>query len=155
MNHGATRPEPKPSNRYGMISQLPLSRNNGIWYRGPGPRNPRTVSVAITDANTSGPKISIAMEPSTISATKTAPEIGALYAEAMPAAAPQPTSNRNRGAVHRCKRPASDATIAESWTSGPSRPMDPPEAIVKSAERDFTILWRADILPSPSTTASM
>src|SRR5690349_5706950 len=43
------------------------------------------------------------MEPSTISATNTAPEIGALYAEAIPAAAPQPTSNRSRGVVHRCK----------------------------------------------------
>src|ERR1051325_5676714 len=118
MNHGAKRPETNPSNRYGIISQFPFGRNNGIWYSGPGPRNQRTVSVAITDANTSGPKISIAMEPRTISVTNTAPEIGALYAEAIPAAAPQPTSNRRRGGVHRCKRPAIDATIAASCTSG-------------------------------------
>ena len=64
----------------------------------------------MTDAKTSGPKISIATEPSTISATKSAPAMGALYADAMPAAAPQPTSRRSRGVDHFCKRPASDAT---------------------------------------------
>ena len=109
----------------------------------------------MTDAKTSGPKISIATEPSTISATKRAPAMGALYADAMPAAAPQPTSKRNRGVDHFCNRPASDAARDESCTSGPSRPIEPPEAIVKSADRHFVRLRRAEIFPSPSTTASM
>src|SRR4029078_1051599 len=91
MNHGARRPAPRPSKRYGPISQLPLSWNGGILYSGSGPRNPRTVNVAMTDEKTRGPKISMAREPNTISATKTAPAIGALEADAIPAADPQTT----------------------------------------------------------------
>ena len=73
----------------------------------------------------------------------------------MPAAAPQPTSNRNRGTVQPCRRPMIDATNEESWTSGPSRPIDPPEAMVNRAESDLTKLRRVEMRPSPSTTASM
>jgi hypothetical protein len=38
----------------------------------------RVTSVATTDATTIGPKVSIASEPSTISATNSAPAMGAL-----------------------------------------------------------------------------
>ena len=44
--------------------------------------------MAMTDENTSGPKDSIASVPSTISATKSAPPMGALYALAMPPGRP-------------------------------------------------------------------
>ena len=46
------------------------------------------------------------------------------------------------------------ATLVEAYERK-QFPIDPPEAIVKSAERDFTRLCRAEILPSPRTTASM
>ena len=55
------------------------------------------VMFATTDDTTIGPKLSMAMEPSTSSVTKNAPAIGALYAEVIPAAAPQATSKRRRG----------------------------------------------------------
>ena len=76
-------------------------------------------------------------------------------ADAIPAAAPQPTSKRSRGVDHCCKRPNEEAITDESCTSGPSRPIDPPEAMLNSAESDFARVRRVEILPSPSTTASM
>ena len=52
-------------------------------------------------------------------------------------------------------RPASEASTAASWTSGPSRPMEPPEEMENAAEAHFTKLDRAEMLPLPSTMASM
>lgn len=53
------------------------------------------------------------------------------------------------------QRPMREAIIEESWTSGPSRPMEAPEAMENIAERDFTRLERKEMTPSPSTMASM
>ena len=77
-----------------------------------------------------------------ISATKNEPAIGALYAEAMPAAAPQATSRRSFGGVNFRHRPSRDATSAASCTIGPSRPIEPPDPIEKSAAADLIRLAR-------------
>ena len=69
--------------------------------------------------------------------------------------APHATSNRSRTVGILRILPTIDAIIAESCTSGPSRPMDAPEAMEKSALADFTRLMREEITPSPSTIASM
>ncbi len=109
----------------------------------------------MTVENTSGPSVSIEMDFSTISETNRAPAIGALYADAIPAAAPHATISRRRGEGHFRKRPTSDAIRAESCTIGPSRPIEPPEAIEKAAEKHRTRLERIERRPFPSTTASM
>lgn len=114
-----------------------------------------TVRAAVTDAATSGPRLSIAIVPRMISATKKEPASGAKYAEAMPAAAPQATSRRSCGGEKRRQRPRNDANIAESCTIGPSRPIDPPEPIEKSAAVLFTKLARIGTWPVPITIASM
>src|SRR5215475_4664521 len=87
---------------------------------------------ATTDEMTTGPKLSIAIEPSTISVTKNAPAIGALYADVIPAAAPHATSSLRRGGSKCTTRPISDAHSAASCTIGPSRPIEPPLEIVNS-----------------------
>ena len=81
--------------------------------------------------------------------------MGALYAEAMPPAAPQATSSRSRAVGSLIQRPTSDAMTAASCTRGPSRPMEPPDEIVNAAEAHFTKLDRAESIPWPSTMASM
>jgi hypothetical protein len=90
-----------------------------------------------------------------ISATKNDPATGALYADAMPAAAPQATSNRSCGGEKFRQRPINDASIAASCTIGPSRPIDPPEPIENNAAALFTKLDRTGILPEPIEIASM
>jgi hypothetical protein len=52
-------------------------------------------------------------------------------------------------------RPSHEASIEESCTIAPSRPIDPPEATVSSDEAHFTRLGRMRIVPSPSAMASM
>jgi hypothetical protein len=52
--------------------------NCGMSKTGPEPRICWVVIVATTEAHTSGPRLSIWIEPSTISATKSAPAMGAL-----------------------------------------------------------------------------
>ena len=95
------------------------------------------VSVATTDEQTSGPNTSMDVVAMTTSATKRAPATGALYAEAMPAAAPHATNSLNRGLATCRMRPIAEANIAASCTSGPSRPIEPPEEIENKAERDL------------------
>src|SRR5258706_2613737 len=69
--------------------KMPRQRNHGNWvrlvksnggtvYHGLIPQKLRDTIVATTDANTSGANKFIEKLPSTISAAKTAPEIGAL-----------------------------------------------------------------------------
>src|SRR5437763_17157047 len=110
----------------------------GITKIGFPPRRLRAVSGETTDAKIKGPKLSIAIEPRTISATNNAPAIGALYAAAMPAAPPQATMSRRRGVVNFALRPTSEASHAPSCDIEPSRPMEPPDAIERSDEMLFT-----------------
>ena len=65
----------------------------------------------------------------------------------MPAAAPQATSKRNC-CVENCRqRPTSDASNAASCTIGPSRPIEPPVAMVNNAE-----VLRQSVLAGVTTT---
>src|SRR6266481_1323359 len=68
----------------------------GTVYQGRMPKKLRETIVATTEAKTNGAKRLIEKLPSTISAAKTAPEMGALYAAEIPEAAPHPTRSRNR-----------------------------------------------------------
>src|ERR1700746_175109 len=103
------------------------------------------VALEVTEATMSGPKLSMAIDPRTISETNSAPEMGALYAAAIPAAPPQATISRNRGIGARASNPSFEPSIADSCTMGPSRPMDPPEAIDRSDERLFARVDRRAI----------
>src|SRR5437773_12199211 len=102
-----------PRNRnHGNCVRLKNS-NAGTRYAGSIPKKLRETMVATTEAKTSGANKLIEKLPSTISAAKTAPEIGALYAAAMPEAAPQPTSKRRRYGGHFANCPSFEAKVAE------------------------------------------
>src|ERR1043166_7124695 len=77
-----------------------VNSNGGTVYHGAMPKKVRETVAATTDAQTTGANKFIEKLPNTMSDAKTAPEIGALYAAAMPDAAPQPTSRRNRYGGH-------------------------------------------------------
>ena len=61
-----------------MSSQFSPKCTGGTSNTGPYPSNRWIVASALTDETSSGPKLSIANEPMTISATNSAPAIGAL-----------------------------------------------------------------------------
>ena len=52
----------------------------------------------------------------------------------MPAAAPHATSKRSRGTGALVHWPIFEAAVAASCTSGPSRPIEPPEPMVKNED---------------------
>ena len=60
----------------------------------------------------------------------------------MPEAAPQATSSRSCGAENRRQRPSHEAAMAESCTSGPSRPIELPEAMENIAAVLLTMVAR-------------
>src|SRR6185437_549921 len=131
-----------------------VNSNGGTVYQGLIPKNVRDTVAATTEAHTTGANKFIEKLPSTIKDAKTAPEMGALYAAAIPAAAPQPTSMRNRYGGHLASCPHFDASVAESCTMPPSRPIDPPLPIVTSDERNLMNPVRNGNRPSPATTTS-
>src|ERR1700754_4621598 len=110
---------------------------------------------ATTDEITNGPKLSIAIEPSTISVTKKAPAIGALYADVIPAAAPHATSSLRRGGSKCTTRPTGEAHSAAIRTIGHSRPIEPPLEIENSEDTVRHRLACTGTTPSPITTASI
>ena len=89
----ASTPHSAPSTTNSSTSGPVTAGNTGISRRPVA--NSRITMFATTDETIIGPRLSMAMPPSTIS-TKKAPAIGALYADVMPAAA-QATSRRRRG----------------------------------------------------------
>ena len=72
----------------------------------------------------------------------------------MPEAAPHPTSRRSRYGGHLASCPHLDASVAESCTMPPSRPMEPPVPMVTRDEMNFTRPDRSGNRPSPATTTS-
>src|SRR3989442_7218544 len=82
----------------------------GMVYQGRMPKKLRETIAATTEAKTSGANKFIEKLPRTISAAKTAPEMGALYAAAIPEAAPQPTNNRSRYGCHFASCPHLEAS---------------------------------------------
>src|ERR1035437_1762603 len=131
-----------------------VNSNGGTEHHGWMPKKLRDTIVATTDANTSGAKRFMEKFPNTISAANTAPEIGALYADAIPEAAPHPTSSRSRYGCHFATWPHFDARVAASCTMPPPRPIEPPEPIVTSEDKNFTTPLRNGKRPSPATTTS-
>src|SRR5207249_3797473 len=126
-----------------------------MFTRSVPPPARRMVTLDTTAATSNGPNESIAIDPSTISATKRAPAMGALYAAVIPAAAPQATNRRSRGGLNNVMRPSTDAAIAASCTIDPSRPIDPPETMEQSEEALRARLWPTPMRPSPMAIASM
>src|SRR5437870_2093748 len=118
------------------------------------PKKLRETMVAITEAKTNGANRLIEKFPSTISAAKTAPEIGALYAAAIPEAAPQPTNSRRRYGCHLAIWPHLEAKVADNCVIAPSRPMEAPVPILRREEKNFTSALRRGRRPSPATTTS-
>ncbi len=113
------------------------------------------VRLATTDAMISGGMRSATMEPNTISATKKAPAIGALYTEVIPAAAPHATRVRICSGEIVRKRPTKEAQRAASCTMGPSCPIEEPVAIEHSEDELRASVCRTGIRPSPKVMASM
>src|SRR5437762_7215226 len=82
-------------------SWVNLVKSNGFTvYQGRIPKKLRETIAATTDEHTSGANRLMEKFPSTIKEANTAPEIGALYAAAIPEAAPQPTSSRSLYGCH-------------------------------------------------------
>ena len=119
------------------------------------PRTKRETTVATTDEITIGESWATAKPPTTTSAAKSAPAIGALNVAAMPAAAPQPTITRSwlAGTFSAC--PSVEAMAELIWTIGPSRPTEPPEPIEMAEANAFTATTRARITPPRSATAAI
>src|SRR6266436_1098021 len=144
---------------------IPRHKNQGIWvrlvnsngvtvYHGRMPKKLRETIVAITDAKTSGANRLIEKFPSTINAANTAPEMGALYAAAIPEAAPQPTSRRSRYGCHFAICPHLEARVAANCVMPPSRPIEPPDPMVMREEMNLIAALRKGRRPSPATTTS-
>ena len=112
--------------------------------------------LATTDATTIGPKFSITIVPSTISVTNSAPAMRRVVGRRDAgggAAGDQQTQARRMS--KRSTRPSSDAQSAASCTIEPSRPIEPPEAIVHSDDTLRSRFWRTGMWPSPIAIASM
>ena len=118
------------------------------------PEKLRETMVAMTDEKTNGANKFIEKLPRTICAAKTAPATGALYAAAIPDAAPQATRRRNRYGCQFANCPHFEASVAVSWTIAPSRPIDPPVPMEMIEEIDLMIAVRKGSRPLPATTTS-
>jgi len=119
------------------------------------PKNARETAVAITDEIIIGLKLANAKFPIITSRAKNAPAIGALNVAAIPAAAPQPTSTFNRCGETFNHCPIAEANAEPICTIGPSRPTDPPVAMVIADANDFTKTTRGLITPFLTAIASI
>src|SRR5437588_3973221 len=72
----------------------------------------------------------------------------------MPDAAPQPTSSRSRYGCHFASCPHLEASVAANCVMPPSRPIDPPEPMVISDDKNLITALRNGSRPSPATTTS-
>ena len=107
--------------------------------------SPRTACVHTaekTEAITIGVKVRSEKSRSKISRTKKMPAIGALNTEAIPAAAPQPSSVAVFWGLIRRSWPTFDPTADPIWMIGPSAPADPPEPIVQMADTHLAMATR-------------
>ena len=126
----------------------------GTTYQGLSPKKLRDITDAITEANTTGANRCMEKFPSTIKAANTAPAMGALYAAAMPDAAPHATSKRNRYGGHPANCPHFDATMAANCVIAPSRPIDAPLPMLISDATALMTPVRNGSRPSLATTTS-
>ena len=145
-----TSPNPKTGNTSTWIDVL----NAGKVNIGLMPIQCLIVIVATTAETIKGPNTSIEIDCITISAIKTAPANGVLYAEANPAAHPQATNSLNFGFEKLKKRPILDANRADICTIPPSRPTEAPELIDNNEDNNFIKVGLIEITPSPSRMTS-
>ncbi len=119
------------------------------------PRKKRETTVATTDEITIGLSCATAKLPTTTSAAKSAPAMGALKVAATPAAAPQATITRSWLAGTRSSWPIDEPSADAIWTIGPSRPTEPPEPIEMAEASALTATIRLRITPPRSATAAI
>src|ERR1700726_4504206 len=103
-----------PTKQSGMISHRVCRLNPGDLYNGSPPLRNCETNAATTEARINGPSDSTTTVPRIISATNSDAAIGALYAQAMPAADPHATRCRRCGIGILRILPTSDATSEES-----------------------------------------
>jgi len=70
-------------------------------------------------------------------------------------APPQATISRKRGTGARANTPSFEPSLADNCIIGPSRPIEPPEAIDSREDRLLSKAVRNPMLPSPTKIASM
>src|SRR5579884_2850135 len=138
-----------------MISQGVASLNAGLVKYGSACPTKWLTSELAAAATSNGPRLSIAIDPKTISATNKAAATVTLYTAAIPPAAPQATINRHRGVDILAPSPNHEASVADNCTIAPSRPIEPPDPMVMSDETVFARLRRTLILSRCTATASM
>ena len=90
-----------------------------------------------------------------ISTPKKTPVIGALNVAAIPPPAPQATRIRIRFSGIRIHWPSPEASAEPICTIGPSRPTDPPVAMLSAEARALTTLTWGRIRPPFSATATI
>ena len=113
------------------------------------------MTVAITEAMTTGLNWATAKSPRINSNVNRAPAIGALKVAAMPAAATHPTSVRMRRTLTLKTCPRVDPIAAPICATGPFRPTNMPVPILMAEASDFTSTTRGRIRPPRSATASI
>ncbi len=111
--------------------------------------------MATTEEITIGESCATPKFPTTTSAAKSAPAIGALNVAEMPAAAPQPTITRSWLAETFSICPRLEPSAAPIWTIGPSRPTEPPVPIEIALASAFTATTRGRITPPRRATAAI
>src|ERR1700722_12557657 len=103
-----------PIQERGIISQRVWRLKPGDLYKGSLPLRNCETKAATTEARIKGPSDSTTTVPKIISATNSDAAMGALYALAMPAAAPQATKCRRCGIGIFRILPTMEATSEES-----------------------------------------
>src|ERR1700722_5416171 len=103
-----------PMQHSGIISHRVCRLKPGDLYKGSLPLRNRETKAATTEARINGPSDSTTTVPKMISATNRDAAMGALYAQAMPAAAPQATRWRRCGIGIFLSLPTTEATSEES-----------------------------------------
>ena len=117
------------------------------------PRNSRPITSATMADSMTVNSASTENSRRMISTPKNTPVIGALKVAAMPPPAPQATRIRSRFSGIRTHWPALEASAEPICTIGPSRPTEPPTAIVTAEARALTTLTCGRIRPPFSATA--
>ena len=113
------------------------------------------MTVATTDEITIGENCITPKSARMISSAKSAPATGALNVPAMPAAAPQPTSVRSRRSSSFSHCPMLEPKAEPIWTMGPSRPTEPPEAMLMAEANILARTTRGRMRPPRKATASI
>ncbi len=119
------------------------------------PKKALDTTVAETEEMTMGVNCATAKSPRRISTENMAPAMGALKAAAIPAAAPHPTRVCMRLREHLNHWPKVEPMAEPIWTMGPSRPTEPPDAMVMAEATALLTTTRGRITPFFKVMASI